>query len=165
MKHFITSSKGNHCGSQPRPVNADTFPWTYGHPEKKFNVSTEAGASFTKEAVQRVKTGGPVVQYGLCHRDFKGTVVLMSSSLPVLTLPLHSPLLQPRYCRCTTLLFLRQLSKRWSRQTQTSMLKMNITQPTLLWGVMTMTSSTSPQGQEGDHTCPWYQDLTETILY
>ena len=90
LKQFITSSKGNHCGSQPRPVNADTFPWTYGHPEKKFNVSTEAGASFTKEAVQRVKTGGPVVQYGLCHRDFKGTVVLMSSSLPVLTLPLHS---------------------------------------------------------------------------
>ncbi len=53
-------------------------------------MSTEAGASSTKEAVQRIKTGGPVVQYGLCHRDFKGTVVLMSSSLYVLTLPLHS---------------------------------------------------------------------------
>ncbi len=89
LKHFITASKGNHCGSQLRPVNAETFPWTYGHPEKNFNVSTEAGASFTKEAVQRLKTRGPVVQYGLCHRDFKGTVVLMSSSLPVLTLPNH----------------------------------------------------------------------------
>jgi hypothetical protein len=53
-------------------------------------VSTEAGASFTKEAVQRIKTGGSVVQYGLCHRDFKGAVVLMSSSQPVLTLPHHS---------------------------------------------------------------------------
>ena len=66
-----------------------TFPWTFGHPEKSWNVSTEAGASFTKEAHHRKASGKEVLQYGMCHRDFKGTVVLMSTSMPSIILPVH----------------------------------------------------------------------------
>jgi hypothetical protein len=75
--------------SQPRPPNPETFPWTFGHPETNWNVSTEAGASFRKEAHQGKASGKDVLQYGMCHRDFKGTVVLMASSMPSILLPLH----------------------------------------------------------------------------
>jgi hypothetical protein len=89
LKNIIRQAHGHHSGSQPRPQNPETFPWTFGHPEKSWNVSTEAGASFTKEAHQRKASGKEVLQYGMCHRDFKGTVVLMSTSMPSIVVPVH----------------------------------------------------------------------------
>ncbi len=82
LKSYIRTYHGHYCGPPPRPATVAIFPCTYGHPEKSFNVSTDPGASFTGS-----KAGAAVTQYGLCHRDFKGTVVLMSTSSPAISLP------------------------------------------------------------------------------
>ncbi len=34
LKNSICQAHGHHSGSQPRPQNPETFPWTFGHPEK-----------------------------------------------------------------------------------------------------------------------------------
>jgi hypothetical protein len=66
--------------------SVEAFPWTYGHPEQSHNVLTDAGATFTKEANQRGASGKEIIQYGMCYKDFKGTVVLMSTSSPAIIL-------------------------------------------------------------------------------
>jgi hypothetical protein len=83
----IVEWNGIHRGTHPRSSGVAHFPYTFGHPKDPRDIP-EAGPSITRCSV-RGTVGSPGYMTAVAHRDFKGSVVLLSTNDTSLSFPKH----------------------------------------------------------------------------
>ena len=78
---------GLHRGTHPRTPCLLSFPYTFGHPKDPRNIN-EHGPSISRFSEKGTK-GMKGYMSAMAHRDFKGSVVLMSTNHKVFSYPVH----------------------------------------------------------------------------
>jgi hypothetical protein len=78
---------GLHRGTHPRTPCLTSFPFTFGHPTDPRNID-EHGPSISRFSERGTK-GLKGYMSALAHRDFKGSVVLMSTNHKSFPYPIH----------------------------------------------------------------------------
>ena len=79
---------GLHRGTHPRTPCLLSFPFTFGHPKDPRNIE-EHGPSISRFSERGTK-GLKGYMSAMAHRDFKGSVVLMSTNHKSFPYPVHS---------------------------------------------------------------------------
>ncbi len=78
---------GLHRGTHPRTPCLLSFPFTFGHPKDPRNID-EHGPSISRFSERGTK-GLTGYMFAMAHRDFKGSVVLMSTNHTSFAYPVH----------------------------------------------------------------------------